>query len=270
MFVLIIALLYLGWSTQTERYITPKRGLGYALGIIGGSFMLLLLVYSLRKRYTWLGFLGSIPGWFRFHMVLGIFGPLAILYHANFSTGATNSNVALFSMLIVAGSGVVGRYIYAHIHHGLYGRKLELGELRSSADGLRTLSGRFAFLPELVMRLESAEQRLLMAGPRLPLLGFTKPVIVGVVALGLRWKLHRYIRSALRAGAHGSKVFAAEHRRLEHTARGYVDRRLAASRRLAAFQGYERLFSLWHALHIPLIFMMVIAAIIHIIAVHVY
>jgi hypothetical protein len=50
----------------------------------------------------------------------------------------------------------------------------------------------------------------------------------------------------------------------------YVDRRLTASRRVAGFEGYERLFSLWHALHIPLIFMMIIAAVIHIIAVHVY
>jgi hypothetical protein len=65
-------------------------------------------------------------------------------------------------------------------------------------------------------------------------------------------------------------VVAAEHKRLWLTARGYVDRRLAATRRVASFEGYERLFSLWHALHIPLIFMMVIAAVIHVIAVHVY
>ena len=60
--------------------------------------MLVLLLYSLRKRYTWLRFLGPTPSWFRFHMVLGILGPLCILYHSNFTTGATNSNVALFAM----------------------------------------------------------------------------------------------------------------------------------------------------------------------------
>ena len=106
-------------------------------------------------------FLGSTPGWFRFHMVLGIAGPVCILYHSNFATGATNSNVALFSMLTVAGSGLIGRYIYARIHHGLYGRKLELGELRAGADGLRNLSSRISFLPELVTRIDTAEQRLL-------------------------------------------------------------------------------------------------------------
>ena len=269
-FVLVAALLYLGWSTQTERYINPNRGVGYWLGIIGGSLMLLLLVYSLRKRWEWLSFLGSTPGWFRFHMVLGIAGPMCILYHSNFATGATNSNVALFSMLTVAISGLVGRYIYVHIHHGLYGRKLELGELRAGAEGLRSLSGTISFLPELVTRLESSEQRLLKAGPHLSFLGFAKPSVVALIALKARWQLHRYIRNALHAGARRSAVVALEHKRLGLTARCYVDRRLAATRRVAGFEGYERLFSLWHALHIPLIFIMVIAAIIHVIAVHVY
>jgi hypothetical protein len=269
-FVLVCALLYLGWSTQTERYINPNRGVGYALGIIGGSLMLLLLVYSLRKRWTWLSFLGSTPGWFRFHMVLGIAGPVCILYHSNFGTGATNSNVALFSMLTVAASGLIGRYIYVHIHHGLYGRKLELGELRAGAEGLRSLSGGISFLPELVTRIDSAEQRLLKAGPHLSFLGFAKPIVVALVALRARWRLHGYIRNALHAGARRSAVIALEHKRLGFTARCYVDRRLAATRRVAGFEGYERLFSLWHALHIPLIFIMVIAAIIHVIAVHVY
>jgi len=36
-FVLVTVLLYLGWSTQTERYINPNRGLGYALGIVAGA-----------------------------------------------------------------------------------------------------------------------------------------------------------------------------------------------------------------------------------------
>ena len=268
--LLVVALLYVGWNFPTERYITPKRGMGYALGIIGGSLMLVLLLYSLRKRYTWLRFLGPTPSWFRFHMVLGILGPLCILYHSNFTTGATNSNVALFAMLTVAGSGLIGRYIYAHIHHGLYGSKLQLSELRARAENLHALSGRIGFLPELVSRLESAEQRLLKSGPKAPLLGFAKPPVVAVKATVMRWRLHFYVRRSLRAVARRSTVMAAERQHLQSVACAYVDRRLAASRRVAGFEGYERLFSLWHALHIPLIFMMIIAAVIHIVAVHVY
>jgi len=269
-FVGLLAVLYLGWSMPTERYITPTRGLGYALGIIGGSLMLLLLVYSARKHFRWLRFLGPTPAWFRFHMVLGIVGPLCILFHANFRTGAANSNVALFCMLTVASSGFIGRYLYAHIHYGLYGRKLELGELQAGASGLRALSGSVGFLPDLVARLELAEQRLLACGPQLALLGFLRPLVVGLAAVKARWVLHRYVRRGLRASARNSPVVAAEAKRLRRTARAYIDRRLAATQRVAQFQGFERLFSLWHALHIPLIFMLIIAAVVHVIAVNVY
>ena len=269
LFVVVCALLYFGWRFPTERYISPNRGVGYALGIIGGSLMLLLLVYSLRKRWSWLRFLGSTPSWFRFHMVLGVLGPLCILYHSNFSTGATNSNVALFCMLTVAGSGLIGRYIYAHIHHGLYGRKLELGELRESAASLHAQAG-ISFLPELTTRLEAAEQQVLRAGARLSLLGVLKPLTVAIVSVHLRWRLQAYVRRALRASARTSAVIASQRKRLRLTARSYIDRRLAATRRVAAFESYERLFSLWHTLHVPLIFMMIIAAVVHVIAVHVY
>lgn len=267
---LLLVALFIGWHFPTERYITPKRGLGYALGIIGGSLMLILLLYSLRKRFAWLRFLGPTPSWFRFHMVLGILGPLCILYHANFSTGATNSNVALFAMLTVAGSGFIGRYIYAHIHHGLYGRKLLLGELRNSAESLRSLSNNISFMPDLIARLDTAERRLLRSGPQASFLGLAKPLVVAVFAVWLRWRLHHYIGRALRASARRNSVLAREMQRLRSVACAYVDRRLAATRRVAGFEGYERLFSLWHALHIPLIFMMIVAAVIHVIAVHVY
>jgi hypothetical protein len=268
--LLAIGALYFGWRFPTQRYITPERGVGYALGIIGGSLMLLLFLYSARKRFSWLGFLGPIPSWFRFHMVLGILGPLCILYHSNFSLGAANSNVALFSMLTVAGSGLVGRYIYSRIHFGLYGRKVTLGELRDGADTLRGMQGSVSFLPELVTRLEVAEKRLLATGPHLPMLGFLKPLFVAVNALIARLLLRRYVRKALRAAARTSRPIAWQRKPLRRAAAAYIDRRISAARRVTEFQAYERLFSLWHALHLPLIFMLIVAAVVHIVAVHVY
>lgn len=266
----VTVLLYLGLTMPTERYITPKRGIGYALGIIGGSLMLLLLLYSARKRIRLLNFLGPVLGWFRCHMILGVLGPLCILYHANFGLGAANSNVALFSMLTVAGSGLVGRYIYARIHHGLYGSKLTLAELQMGAEGLRTSSGAFGFLPHLVSKLEAAEHGMLAAGPSMPLLGVAKLGVVAVLALRARLQLRAYVRRALRVAASKSPIIAAERKRLQRSACAYIDNRLAATRRVAGFQAYERLFSLWHALHLPLIFILIGAGIVHVIAVNVY
>jgi len=266
----VTALLYVGLRMPTERYITPKRGIGYALGIVGGSLMLLLFLYSARKRIPWLSFLGSTTGWFRYHMVLGVLGPLCILYHANFALGAANSNVALFCMLTVAGSGLVGRYIYSRIHHGLYGSKVSLGELRRSAETLRASGGTFALLPQLADRLERTEQRLLSAGPQQPLLGVARLAVTSLVSMASRRELRSYISATLRAAARKSAAVAAQRTRLRRAAFAYVDRRIAATRRVAGFESYERLFSLWHALHLPLIFIMLIAGVVHVFAVHIY
>ncbi len=264
------ASLAFGMLFPTQRYITPNRGLGYALGIAGGSMMLLLFLYSARKRVRWLAFLGSTARWFRFHMALGILGPLCILYHANFSLGATNSNIALFSMLTVAASGLVGRYIYSRIHRGLYGQRLSLEELRARAEELRSGSGGVRFLPDLLGRLDAAEQRLLATGSRVKALAALKPPVIAALAITIRWRLHRHIRRELRRAARHSATIACERKRLARAACSYCDRRIAATRRLATFQSYERLFSLWHALHLPLIAILIVAGVVHVIAVNLY
>jgi hypothetical protein len=266
---LVVALLWFGMHFPISRYISPQYGLGYALGVVGGSMMLLLLLYPLRKRVRWLGFMGSMPVWFKIHMVLGVLGPLLVLFHANFSTGATNSNVALVCMLVVSGSGLFGRYFYTQIHHGLYGNRATLTELRATAQRLHGQATTVQFLPDLANRLEKAEQRLMTmsAWPGLKLLS---PVLLAASSMNARYRLRRYIRLELIAASRASATLAQHRKRLNTVACEYVDRRLNAARRVGTFQAYERLFSLWHVLHLPLFFMLLIAGIVHVIAVHLY
>lgn len=267
--VFVAAMLWFGLHFPTERYITPQHGLGYALGITGGSMMLLLLLYPLRKRVRWLKFMGRMAIWFRVHMVLGVLGPLLVLFHANFHTGATNSNVALACMLIVSGSGLFGRYFYAKIHHGLYGGRANLHELRTAVQRIQGQSAIVQFLPDLVNRLERAEKRLIAisAWPGVKLLS---PIFLGVSGGLAKFRLRRYIRRELVAAARGSDTVSAHQTRLYKVASEYVGRRLNAARQVAAFQAFERLFALWHVLHLPLFFMLIVAGIVHVIAVNVY
>ena len=265
----ILALLYFGTHFPIARYISPQHGLGYALGITGGSMMLLLLLYPLRKRVRWLNFMGKMNLWFRTHMVLGVLGPVLVLFHANFKTGATNSNVALACMLVVSGSGLFGRYFYTKIHHGLYGTRATLDELRSAADRLRGQATTVQFLPDLVNRLNRDEERLMQLAAT-PGLNLISPIILAAANVVSQIQLRKYIRHELNVAARSSLTLSQHRRRLTGLSIDYVARRLSAASRVATFQSYERLFSLWHVLHLPLFFMLIIAGIVHVIAVHVY
>jgi len=266
----IVGLIVWGTHAHLERYISPQRGLGYTLGITGGSMMLLLLIYSARKRVAWLRWLGSIPAWFQIHMMLGIVGPLLILFHSNFHLGATNSNVALICMLLVAGSGVVGRYIYTRLHAHLDGHESTLEQLKADGERLRLQANSIAFLPGLLDAIERIEKKFIeppgSAISRLPHL-FTGAIRVQIA----RWLVRREIRRSLRAiSGPKSRILLPHVKRITLVTCRYADRRLAAGRRTAEYRLYARLFSFWHVLHIPLFFMLLVAGIVHVIAVNIY
>ncbi len=263
---LATAVLLAGWFSPLGDYITPRSGLGYALGITGGSLMLALLIYPARKRLPVLAVIGGPRMWFQIHMALGVIGPICILYHCGYHLGATNSNVALVSMLIVAGSGLVGRYLYARIHHGLYGQKATLAELRTEAERLKDDSaGAARLLPEFAARLDAAERRIAMGILLVP-----KALSAAILwRLGC-FSLRRYVHRTLKGAAVNSTAIAENADRLVAATDRYAASRLSAARRVAEFESCERLFSLWHVLHLPLFGMLLVAGIVHVVAVNIY
>jgi hypothetical protein len=266
LFVVITALLIFGYYFPTDRYISAASGWGYLLGIIGGGLMIVLLLYPLRKRFRWLAFIGTTKRWFQVHMLLGILGPVTILYHANFNWGAANSNVALICMLVVSGSGLFGRHFYSRIHDGLYGRKETLAELQKHAQRLRYLNNNLALLPLLVREIDAEEASIVNRCEATPTL--LRPLVVAWYVLRARIQLYLYVRRTLRTAA--VPMSEDDQQRVYRLAANYIENRLAASRRVLEFDSYERLFSLWHMLHMPLFVLLLIAGIAHVIAVHVY
>jgi hypothetical protein len=265
----VTLLLVWGFTARLDRYITPERGLGYALGIVGGSLMLLLLIYPARKRADWLGFVGGVTGWFRLHMVLGIVGPLLVLFHANFALGALNSNVALFLMLAVSGSGIVGRYIYSRIYGNWAEEQQTLAGLQGVAEQMRRQSNSTAVLPELMSVVEAEERRLF--APARTLLGtLARAGTAGLRTLLARWRIERKIRRMVLEAARQSPTLAAQGQRLIATSYGYAVRRLEANRRVAEHHFYMKLFSYWHVAHVPFFIMLLVAGVVHVISVHVY
>jgi len=249
----VLAALFWGWSQRNEYWITAEKGLGYSLGLIGASMMLMLLLYPLRKNVRF--FKGWLPirYWFKAHMMLGILGPLLIIFHCNFNLGSTNSNVALFSMLLVVLSGLVGRFIYRRIHQGLYGQKLDLAELNKQ---YKQLSTHHEFPESIATKMSNLEGLLTAKESSLT-------------------QSFRSVRQATKLSKQLLKELKRTHKlnpQLQH----YVELKVILKeqtkllKKMIGLAFYTRLFSLWHVAHLPFFIMMVITAIIHIVIVHMY
>jgi len=267
---LTLLALGVGWLVRDRNLITAESGTGYWLGIIGGSMMLLLLLYPLRKRFRALSILGSTSAWFKTHMVFGVVGPLLILYHSNFQLGSFNSQVALYCMLAVALSGVLGRYIYTHIHRGLYGKKTNLHELRRDLTrSLEQSHGLANLMPCFSARLATVATKV-QGDDIAATLGTRASLWWTVRKYFTWWSLHRTAMRELRLAAMKSDAIMRDLPRLKKTTAEYISRFIALSGRVAQFTLFERMFSFWHILHFPLFLMMVISALVHVLAVHMY
>jgi hypothetical protein len=243
---------------------------GYNLGLAGGIMMLLLLGYPLRKHVAALRGFGPARIWFAGHMALGIGGPLLVLAHTTWHVGSTNALVALASMLVVAASGLVGRFVYVRIHRGLYGERATLRELQATAgfDAERVRSN-LDFAPSVEARIRAFEARAL------PRCESWLDDAARFVTLGVRRRLTalRYrpdLRAALRERASRRGWDRTKYRRRRAAVEALVDDYLATLQRVSQFAVYERIFSLWHMLHVPLVYLLALAALAHVVAVHLY
>lgn len=269
-YLIVAATIAFGWITRGEEYFVAETGTGYYLGIIGGAMMLLLLLYPLRKTRRFMSGLGPIKYWFRAHMVLGIIGPVLVLYHANFKFGSMNSRVVLLAALIVAGSGLFGRYFYAKVHNGLYGRKLSLLELKGVIESDKGAIKRVLdYAPKLQERLFKFDERVLSA--RYSLIGSAiHGISIFFRAKWVKFVLFRNLRRTLKVVARREKWSAAEKKSHAKESRRHIKAHIRAGLKVAEFNIFERLMALWHIFHMPLFILLIVVAVIHIVAVHMY
>ncbi len=258
---LVSLVLLFGYLERGEYWYSAENGLGYAFGIIGSSLMLLLLLYPARKYWKPMRHAFKVHHWFRLHMVFGVLGPVFILLHSNFSLGSLNSNIALFSMLLVAGSGLIGRYVYQKLHRGLYGEQIAFSDLDND---YQTSKSHFINSPFFT---EDAHQLLDQIEAKL-----TQRVVPLTTSLWARnkiKKIRRQSRSLLNKITQQITHMDNEQKQLLQSYDSW-NKGLNKLNKMANYALYARLFSLWHVFHLPIFFMMIITAVVHIFVVHMY
>ena len=224
---------------------------GHGLGIVGSAMVLLLLLYSLRKRRR-LGLRsGSLSRWLDVHILFGVIGPLLITLHTAMKFGGIVS-ISYFSMVLVALSGVFGRYVYMQIPRDVRGHALGVDEVRRRVNEIReslverlpadAVAGVQKFVGEVSPDHLVAGSALMRAARN----DLTRP-----------WRVRR-LRRFLKAG-HG-EVPERELREIVRLAR----EQSMLIRRMAMMDAMTRALHYWHVFHKPFAYIMIAIMLLHV------
>lgn len=269
LYLLLALLVALTWLVSRMDWFTAASDTGYWIGVAGGVCMLLLFTYPMRKHLRFMQRFGSGKPWFVAHMVFGVGGPLLILVHSTYRIGSINAGVALFSMLIVAASGVVGRFLYVRLHRNLRGEKMSLIELRGQREATDGSVTRLRFAPEVAARVLAYEREALPDGRAAP--GLWQALVhLPVRRWQVRQECRRELKLRILALARSEGFSRGKTRRALDEARRLVSDELMTIQRIAQFSAWERLFSWWHVAHVPFVYLMLLSAVAHVVAVHAY
>jgi hypothetical protein len=230
-----------------EGYWDYKAGgrVGHRLGSVGSTMMVLMLLYSVRKRVPGLRRAGPLSRWLDGHIYLGVFGPLLVVLHSAFKVQGLVA-LSFWSMVLVASSGALGRYLYLQIPRTRAGEELALAELeRHDRELGESLRSRFGLTQQQLARLDAVP--VVSAGV---LAG-----LVGLVVDDIR------LRSAVRRFAADCRSVPRDvFREFERVVRqkAYVRRRIVVWNRV------HELFHYWHVLHKPFAVVMYLFMLVHV------
>jgi 8-oxo-dGTP pyrophosphatase MutT (NUDIX family) len=227
----------------------PGGTWGLAFGIIGAAMMIVMLLYSVRKRFVALRRLGPVADWLDFHILLGLCGPLFILLHSSFKVQGLVA-LSFWSMVAVATSGIAGRYLYRQIPHSSAGDELSLAEVEKlDQDLARRLMEEVGLDADAIGQLDAVAALGTGANRSLTALALRFPLD----SLQLRLRLRRF-----------RKEFPPVDRHLRRRYELLVKHKVSLRRRILLWQRVRELFHYWHVFHKPFAVVMYLFMMVHI------
>ncbi len=227
------------------REFRPAGRIGHGIGILGSVMIVTLLLYSLRKRVRFMRRWGDLSVWLRYHIFLGVTGPVLITLHTSFKVDGLVA-VSYWSMVAVAGSGVFGRYLYQQIPRNVLGESLGSEDIESRNEAILVeLSENHGVGDKGVDALEK-----LALGPLEKKAAPVALMVLPVVNFMLARQLHTWLVGYSRD----------QGPRTRKLARNWV----LQARRLHLFHLIRDLFHWWHVFHKPFAFIMILIMIVHV------
>ncbi len=237
--------------SEFHTILKPGGKLGHGFGIAGSGMILLLFLYTLRKRRVvrW----GTLSHWLNVHIMFGIIGPLFVTLHTAFKYNGIVT-VSYFSMIAVMASGIFGRYLYIQIPRAITGGELNPRDLRNREEELEHqlkeeagLNGRE--IEELKMTLQGP---LRERGSAISVL--FSLLLDDVVRPFRRMSLKRVVRDR------HPELTAAGREEIARLVRELV----LLSRKIRFLDTIQRIFYYWHVIHRPFAYVMILIMLIHV------
>jgi hypothetical protein len=225
----------------------PGRQLSLFLGWTGLGLMIMMNVYSLRKRLSWLSHSGKLTSWLNFHILCGLIGPTFILFHCNFKVRGV-VGISFWSMVISFSSGLIGRYFYIQM-------------LQAKKEFEKEAEQRLAKIGRMLARINvpfTQQDQELYSKKALQLAGAPLTDTPYNPLKALVYSMAGDIRMAFTEPEIGPQW---------PTATKFILKDYAVNKRRSALLApFQRLMGYWHAFHFPFAIFMYVAAIIHVTA----
>ncbi len=244
-----------------ERPYSPQHAVlkpgglwGHGLGILGGSMILLLFLYSARKRELFGLRWGRTSRWLDVHIFFGIMGPILVTLHTSFKFSGIVA-ISYYSMLAVMFSGILGRYIYMQIPRDPAGDALSMRDI-DAKDRLLTkiLVEEYGISPSFLEHLQS------ISGAHLALRTTGIGSLLAIARMDLQrpyrfWQLRRFIH------AQRAQIPPKAVREMMRLAR----QKALLMRRRAFIDSVHAVFHYWHVVHKPFAYVMIVIMFVHIV-----
>jgi len=227
------------------RDLRPAGFIGHGLGILGTLMVLLLLLYTARKRFKFMSRWGDLRIWLRYHIFLGVAGPILITLHTSFKFNGLVS-VSYWSMVAVALSGVVGRYLYQQIPRNMLGETLDTNQIENrNEEILVDLAANHGLGEKALDGLEDLAVGKLQKHPA-PVAMLTLPVV------------NLFLARKSRSFLIGYQI------KPDPQALALTREWVLQTRRLLLFHQIRDLFHYWHVFHKPFAIIMILVMVVHV------
>jgi len=242
-------------DSPLHRALQPSGSVGHRLGIAGTAIVIVgVMIYSGRKRIAFMQGKGPMRTWLNVHIYLCLVGPTLVLLHSALKFGGFAA-WSFWSMAIVAGSGIAGRWIYQQFPRTIRGQEMTLEEIRAEQAAAR----------ELLERVHTQAPRALAAAD-----AFAAASVARFKAMHGLFALPRlFLDDVLRPFR-----LAALRRRLRRQGRlprrevgaiiGLVRTQVTIARRMAFLDFFRRLFLYWHVTHLIFFVAMFVLLVLHV------